>query len=67
MDKDIETRLRQGPAVAINFPDLTGLLPIKTVLFHLTVHEDSPSEYYGIELSKEQYKLVKKRIVEKYK
>ena len=62
---DIETRLRQGPEIVIAFSDLEGLLPVKTLLFHRTdYHEDeSQSEYYGIELTEEQFKLVKKTVV----
>ena len=66
MATDIETRLRQGPEVSVSFPDLEGLLPVRTQLVHLTqYHEDgTQSDYYGIELWEEHFNVVKKTIVE---
>ncbi len=57
MDTDIESRVRQGP-------EIEGLLPFGVSLFHRTdYHEDdSKSEWYGIELSEQQYKLLRKEV-----
>ena len=62
MDTDIRTRVRQGPEITIDFPDLDEFLPFGVSLFHRTdYHEDdSKSEWYGIELSEQQYKLLRK-------
>ena len=64
MDTDIETKVRQGPEIEVAFPDFEGLLPFGVSLFHRTdYHEDdSKSEWYGIELSEKQYKLLRKGI-----
>ena len=67
MDTDIETKLRQGPEVTISFPHLVDLLPFQAYLYHRTDYyeDNSQSEYYGLELSEEQFKLVKKIIAKK--
>ena len=63
---DIETRLRQGPEIVVSLPGIDSLLPIRTILFHRTDHHEdgSQTEYYGIELTEEQHKLLKKKSVE---
>ena len=74
MDTDIETRVRQGPEITAIFQDydgidFEGLMPFGVSLFHRTdYHEDdSKSEWYGIELSEQQYSLLRSCIKNLYK
>ena len=68
MDTEIEARVRQGPIIQIAFPDF-DLVPFEVSLFHRTDnHEDgSKSEWYAIELSEKEYKLLRSCIKNLYK
>ena len=69
MDTDIESRTRIGPVIQVAFPGFEDMLPLEASLFHRTDnHEDgSKSEWYAIELSEKEYKLLRSCIKNLYK